>query len=175
MLTGPLKTIEQAIMQGFMSNKEEGRQKSGSNRNMLHRKIKKQSSTKKWKRIDTPFMLVLTICIALLPFITNASTLEIINDDTAKVEIFIEAGDGKIISDAKPMKYKLAPKTQMNIEVSNELIEGNTVFSIIGKVKMPSLYNRCKGLFTDRDYKIVFVSSKAGGVVCYAEELGLFD
>lgn len=179
MATIVIKTIQQAILHNFMYPGKKDKQ--SKNKGIIGGQKPNPSLTYhlgeniKRNGKKSNLLLFLSTVLAMLSFSCQASDLEIINEDSARIEVAIEAGDGKLISPLKQFQHLINAKTRKKVEIAKEDIEDAEVFSVIGKVKMPSLYNRCKGLFIDKDYKIIFVSSKTGGVVCYAEELGLFD
>ena len=108
--------------------------------------------------------------ILTLPIYANAGTLTIKNEDSADVEIVIEPGEGSVTGSSNQIKQVVKPKQEQKIEVSKDMLGNAEIFSVTGKVKMPSLYNKCSGLFTDKDYKIIFVGSKTGGTICYADK-----
>ena len=100
-----------------------------------------------------------------------AATLQIKNDDTAEVDITIEAGDGNMLAAGKEaIRIILKAGEQTTVEVKKEQLDKDT-FSITGKVKMPSLYNKCGPLLIDKNYKITFTGAKTGGTICIAEPL----
>ena len=100
-----------------------------------------------------------------------ASTLHIKNDDTAEVDITVEAGDGNLLAAGKEsIRLILKEGEEKTIEVKREQLDKDT-FSITGKVKMPSLYNKCGPLLINKNYKIIFTGSKTGGTICLSESL----
>lgn len=100
-----------------------------------------------------------------------AATLQIKNDDTAEVDITIEAGDGNLLAAGKEaIRLTLKAGEERVIEVKKEKFDKNT-FSVTGKVKMPSLYNKCGPLLIDKDYKIIFTGAKTGGTICISEAI----
>jgi uncharacterized membrane protein len=99
----------------------------------------------------------------------NASVLHLKNDDTAEVDITIEAGEGSMIMpDKEAIRVVLKEGEQKTVEITKKTFDKET-FSVTGKVKMPSLYNRCGALLVDKNYKIIFTGSKTGGTICIAE------
>jgi len=101
----------------------------------------------------------------------DASTIFLKNDDTAEVDVIIEAGSGNVISQAKEaIRLTLKEGEEKKLEITKNNFDKET-FTITGKVKMPSLYNNCTHLLIDKNYKIIFTGSKTGGVVCIAEQL----
>ncbi len=111
----------------------------------------------------------LVIAMLTTSFNSFASTLTVKNDDTANIDIIIEPGEGSLTSSSHQIKDTIKPKEQKKIEVYKNQLGDVEIFSVTGKVKIPSIYNRCGGLFIDKNYKIVFVGSKAGGTICYSE------
>jgi len=102
-----------------------------------------------------------------------ASVLNIKNDDTAEVDIVIEAGDGNILSPAKEaIKLTLKEGEERMVEVNKNQLNKET-FSVTGTVKMPSLHNKCGPLLIDKNYKITFTGAKTGATICisHLEEL----
>lgn len=116
--------------------------------------------------------LILTLlCGILQAGGAKASTLKIKNDDTAKVDITIEPGDGSIIvADKNSIKLSLKEGQEKTVTVDRSKMEKDT-FSVKGTVKVPSLYNKCGPLMVDRNYKIIFTGAKSGGTICIAETL----
>lgn len=105
----------------------------------------------------------------------QASGLTIKNDDTTTITVEIEPGEGTLIKNSPRISLELAPGEEKSVTVTPKDLGDKsghtpTVFSVKGSVNMPSINNRCSGLFTDKDYKIAFVGTKTGGVVCYREE-----
>jgi hypothetical protein len=88
--------------------------------------------------------LFYSIFIMLTGFtlVANASTLEFKSDESVDVDIIIEPGDGSILPNNKQIKTVLKPKEEKKLEVKREDIEKDT-FSIVGKVTIPSIYNKC--------------------------------
>jgi hypothetical protein len=99
------------------------------------------------------------------------ATLQIKNDDTAEVDVTIEAGDGNILNPGKEaIRVVLKEGEEKTVEVKKSELDKDT-FSITGKVKMPSLYNKCGPLLINKNYKIIFTGSKTGGTICISEPL----
>jgi hypothetical protein len=113
----------------------------------------------------------LVICSLAIPLPSYASTLTIKNDDNTEIEVVIQPGEGSVTGSSTEIRNKIKSKQQKKIEVDKSDIGNAEIFSVIGKVTLPSVYNRCNGLFIDKNYKIVFVASKAGGTICYKEVL----
>lgn len=101
-----------------------------------------------------------------------ASTLIIQNDDhCSELEVIIEPGEGSFLSSTPQIKRILKPSEKVTMTgITPEKLGNVGTFSVIGKVTMPSLYNRCTGLFFDKNYTIVFSPTKTGGVVCHHTE-----
>lgn len=108
-------------------------------------------------------------CLASLPVVS--SELSIKNDNTCDVEVIIEPGEGTLIKSSPQVKQIIHAGKESTINVTKSQMGGSDTYSIIGKVTIPSLYNRCSGLFIGSDYKIVFTESKTGGTICYAEKI----
>ncbi|HXF90596.1 MAG TPA: hypothetical protein VNJ29_01545 [Candidatus Nitrosotenuis sp.] len=100
-----------------------------------------------------------------------ASTLIIKNDDTASVEVVIQPGEGSTIASSPEIRRTIEPGKETTLTLNASDLGGSTVYSITGKVTLPSTRNVCHGLFIDRDYRISFVGTKLGGVACYHEPL----
>jgi hypothetical protein len=116
------------------------------------------------------FFCSIFIMLTSFTLVANASTLEFKSDESIDVDIIIELGDGSILPNNKQIKTVLKPKEEKKLEVKREDIEKDT-FSVVGKVTIPSLYNKCRPLLVDQDYKIVFTGAKAGGTICMATPL----
>lgn len=114
---------------------------------------------------------LLTICSLVgVASIANASQLKIHNLHSGDIDIVIEAGEGSVLPTKEAQKFIVRSGEERSAEVKSKDFPKNNVFSILGKAKLPSTDNRCKGLFKDKDYTISFESTGAGGVVCRAEE-----
>jgi hypothetical protein len=70
--------------------------------------------------------------------------------------------------DKEAIRVVLKEGEQKTVEITKKTFDKET-FSVTGKVKMPSLYNRCGALLVDKNYKIIFTGSKTGGTICIAE------
>lgn len=124
-----------------------------------------------WNYFKSFFLTLVIAIIVVAPFCAHAAVITIKNDDSANVDIVIEPGEGSIISRSNQIKQTIKPKEEQKIEVTKEAMGSSDTFSVTGKVRMPSLYNKCGPLFIDKDYKIIFVGSKAGGTICIAESV----
>jgi hypothetical protein len=112
-----------------------------------------------------------TLSTILLCGTAYASTLHIKNDDTEEVDITVEAGDGNLVVAGKEsIRLVLNEREEKTIEVTKQQLDKDT-FSITGKVKIPSLYNKCGPLLISKNYKIIFTGSKTGGTICISELL----
>lgn len=100
----------------------------------------------------------------------SASILNLKSDESADVEVSIEPGDGSILPNKEGLKVVLKPGEEKKIEVTKKMFD-NDSFSVTGKVKLPSMHNKCGNLLIDKDYKIIFTGSKMGGTICIAETL----
>lgn len=127
---------------------------------------------KKYQNIFIKFFYIsLSIILICGGGVARASTLQIKNDDTAKVDITIEAGDGNVlVTDKNAINISLWKGEQRTIEVKKDRLNKDT-FSVTGTVKMPSLYNKCGPLFIDKNYKIIFTGAKTGGTICIVEPM----
>jgi hypothetical protein len=116
------------------------------------------------------FFLTKVMAVSLvMPLCAYASVVTIKNDDSADIEVVIEPGEGSIIKSANQLRQTVKPKQEQKIEVTREVMGNAETFSVTGKVKMPSLYNRCGPLLIDKDYRVIFVGSKTGGTICVSE------
>lgn len=102
----------------------------------------------------------------ILAMNANAANIYLKNEDTAKVEVFIEPGQGTLLPNSTEVKQVLKPGEEKTVTITKETMNGSEVFSVKGKVTMPSLHNQCGPLYIDNDYKIVFVGGKVKDVVC---------
>lgn len=100
-----------------------------------------------------------------------ASKIIVKNDDTAKVDVVVEPGEGSVVTSTPQIKQVIDPGKEITIDVTKDKLGNVDTFSVKGTVKMPSMYNRCSGLFMDKNYRIVFTGAKTGGTICYAEEI----
>ena len=99
-----------------------------------------------------------------------ASKIMIKNDDTAPIDILVEPGEGSIISSTPQIKQVVKPGEELTLNVTKDELGDVKTFSVKGTVKMPSVDNRCSGLFLDEDYDIVFTGTKAGGTKCSSKK-----
>lgn len=113
--------------------------------------------------------LLLTSIIAINEQ-ASASILNLKSDESADVEISIEPGDGTVLPNKEGLKIVLKPGEEKKIEVTKKMFD-NDSFSVTGKVKLPSMHNKCANLLINKDYKIIFTGSKMGGTICIAETL----
>ncbi|WP_347252653.1 hypothetical protein [Legionella sp.] len=121
-------------------------------------------------------LITMSLCALFSSNFSYASTIVLKNDDTATLTIDIEAGEGTLIKDSPKITQEILPGEEKKINVTSDQFgdkSGNkpAIFSVKGSGNIPSMNNRCSGLSFDRNYKIVFVGTKAGGVVCYREEI----
>ena len=120
--------------------------------------------------IKTIFASALTASLFSIPLVSSASTVTIKNESDAELTTFVEPGEGKVIAgSSNQQKYTLKANEKKVIEVKKDALGDVEVFSIKGSVTAPSLYNRCTGLFMNKDYSVVFVPGKVG-VICYASD-----
>lgn len=120
-------------------------------------------------KIFTTAALASIFSFASLPVLS--SELSIKNDNTSDIEVIIEPGEGTLIKSSPQVKQIIHAGKESTVNVTKPQMGGSDTYSIIGKVTMPSLYNRCSGLFIGSDYKIVFTETKTGGTCCYAEKI----
>lgn len=111
-----------------------------------------------------------TIGVLLICSAANASTINIISDETADLDIVIEGGAGTVLPNKKEIKDTIKHGDERTFEITKATF-GTETFTITGKVKMPSIHNKCELLSIDKNYKIVFTSSKTGGTICKAEPI----
>ncbi len=105
-----------------------------------------------------------------IPSLASAGTLYITNETTSDLTLLVEPGEG---GTGQYLQYTISAKgfknSKKNISItSKEFGEETNVISITGKATMPSVNNKCSGLFVNKDYKIVFVDGTMGGVVCHS-------
>jgi outer membrane protein W len=110
-----------------------------------------------------------TLSVILLCSSANAAMLNITNDDTASVEVVIEPGTGTVLPSKKSIHMELKAGEKKTIEVSKDTF-GTETFSVMGKVTMPSIYNKCELLSISKNYNIIFTAGKMGGTICKAVE-----
>lgn len=121
-------------------------------------------------------LITMSLCALFASNFSYASTIVLKNDDTATLTVDIEAGEGTLMRDAPKITQEIAPGEEKKMNVTSGQFgdkSGNkpAIFSVKGSGNIPSVNNRCSGLSFDKNYKIVFVGTKAGGVVCYREEI----
>lgn len=104
---------------------------------------------------------------------TNATTLYIKNNDTAKVDVTIEPENDKIISSSASIKQVLNPGEEKIVTLNQEIMENADKFNVKGSVKVPSPYGKCSLLKFSQNYKITFTGGDLGGVVCNSEVVSL--
>lgn len=112
--------------------------------------------------------------LLIFPFVINAAesnTLRIKNDDNSSVEVIIEPGEGTILKNSPQVRLTIPSGKVEEVEIKKDQLGNFDTISVTGRTTMPSLYNKCSGLFISKDYDIVFTPSKAGGVICYHSEL----
>lgn len=114
--------------------------------------------------------LYITIGVLLLSSAANASTITIISDEAVELDIAIEGGAGTVLPSKKEIKDTIKPGGEKIYEITKATF-GTETFTITGKVKIPSIHNKCQLLSIDKDYKIVFTGSKTGGTICKAEPI----
>lgn len=116
-------------------------------------------------------LIMALLCVILQSGNAKASILKIKNDDTAKVDIIIEPGDGSVlVADKNSIKLSLQQGQEKTVTVDKSKMEKD-IFSVKGSVKLPSVYNKCGPLMIDKNYKIIFTGAKSGGTICIIETL----
>lgn len=101
-----------------------------------------------------------------------AGNVTIKNDDTSELEVIVEPGEGSLLSSTPQIKRKVKALKATTIQnISKDDLGDVSTFSVIGKVTLPSIYNRCSGLFFNKNYHVVFTPAKMGGVVCHCTEI----
>jgi len=109
------------------------------------------------------------LSVMLLCGSAHASILSIKNEDTAEIDVIIEAGDGNIITPGKEaIKLVLKEGEEKRVEVNKSHMNKET-FSVTGTVRMPSLHNKCGPLLIDQNYRIIFTGAKTGGTICISK------
>lgn len=111
-----------------------------------------------------------TIGVLLICSAANASTISIVNDENVDLDILIEGGAGTVLPNKKEVKDTIKPGDEKSFEITKATF-GTETFTITGKVKMPSIHNKCELLSIDKNYKVVFTGSKTGGTICKAEPI----
>lgn len=102
----------------------------------------------------------------------HASTLLIKNDDTAKVEVVIQPGEGTTFASSPEVRRTIDPGKEEKIVISSADLSGASTFSVKGIGTMPTLVgNVCHELFVNRDYQITFSGKTLGGVSCHHQPL----
>jgi len=109
------------------------------------------------------------VACLLLACGASATTLTIKNDDTAKVNVVVEPGNGTITPSSPAVKQIVKPGEEISLTINKELLDNADTFSIKGSVNVPSPHNKCGPLSFSNNYKIVFVSGKLGTVICTHE------
>lgn len=118
-------------------------------------------------------MLPMVVLLSLTSANVYASKVHIKNEDTADVNIIIEAGEGHapMVGNKQSIELTLQPGEEREVSVSKQVLGNVDIFSITGKVKMPSLYNKCFPLYMNKDYKVSFIGGKVGGTICVSQQL----
>lgn len=119
--------------------------------------------------------LIRTICTTLGTLLictaANASTVTIKSEETVDLDIIIEGGTGTVLPNKKEIKDTIKPGEEKVFEITKTTFDNQDLFTITGKVRMPSLHNKCELLSVDKDYKVVFTSAKTGGTICKASAI----
>jgi hypothetical protein len=116
-------------------------------------------------------LLVLPVVAVFSAIDAKASTIWIKNDDSNSVHVVIEGGEGHATKKHPYIETTIKPGEEREVVVSPKQFGNVEVFSIVGTVKMPSLYNKCFPLLMHTNYKIIFVGGRMGGIICVAQPL----
>lgn len=101
-----------------------------------------------------------------------AAILTIKNDSTSNLEVVVEPGDGTIFSSDYQIKRIVKPSETVTIkDITPDKLGNVDTFSVLGRVTMPSINNRCKDLEFNKNYSIVFVPTSMKGVEYRCKEL----
>jgi len=127
---------------------------------------------KKYKTSTINKSVLSFVSVFLLSGAAQASSkITVKNDDTTDVTVVVEPGGGGVITtDKNAEKMILKAGEEKTITIKKDQMHQET-FSVTGTVTLPSLYNKCGPLPFGKDYKLIFVGGKAGGVVCVRAEL----
>ena len=112
-------------------------------------------------------LLALSIILACAS--AEASVLHVKNENRGDLELVVEPGTGSMRSSNQLTKRILRAGESTVVEVGTNDFPDNDTFSIVGKVKMPSLYNKCGPLLKSTNYRIVFVETSTNATACYSE------
>lgn len=126
--------------------------------------------------VGAPLGMLLSCCQE-----TQASKLLVINNESNPVEVIIqpdnEAGSAGSATpvDGPEIKVVLEKGAQKLIEVSKDALGYPKKISVIGKVTLYSLSQRCSGLDIKKDYEIMLDPIPNGGVFCRFKEVKISD
>ena len=115
---------------------------------------------KNYKKISSK-LLFCALSSLFLTTTANAGTLTIKSNETADIDT--------VLPNKESIKAVLHPKEEKEFEVNKDTF-GTDTFSVTGKVKVPSVDNKCELLSVDKSYVITFTGTKMGGTICKAEE-----
>lgn len=117
--------------------------------------------------------LLVTLSVISLTFALDATaaTLQMVNHTGSKVEVVIEPGKGMVLPNPTEIRQVLAPGEEKMLTINKEALNNTSIFSIMGKDNMISLYNKCESLSMDKNYKIVFVSGKFKDIICTCKQV----
>ncbi|MCE2992007.1 MAG: hypothetical protein LW825_03690 [Candidatus Jidaibacter sp.] len=110
------------------------------------------------------------IISGLLAASANAATVEVVNDNKKELEVIFGPGEGTVLPSKWDVKYILKHGEKKKVEISHDLFPEDNTFSVLGKVSMPSIYNRCGPMLIDRNYVVVFTATAAGATACHYSE-----
>ncbi|WP_032112886.1 hypothetical protein [Candidatus Paracaedibacter symbiosus] len=107
----------------------------------------------------------------------QASKLVVKNNLDAPVEMIIQhdSEDALVARetplDSPELKDVIKPGQEKTYEITKPELSYTKKFSVIGKVTLYALSDRCSNLDVDDDYLIFLNSKKGGGVVCSYRKL----
>jgi hypothetical protein len=109
--------------------------------------------------------------IMLSGFITYASafasTVEVINENKKDLDVVIEPGEGTILPNKQEVKFILKAGEHKTVDVSRTNFPDHDSFVVTGKVKIPSIYNKCGPMNMNKDYVVVYTSTDVGATACH--------
>lgn len=107
----------------------------------------------------------------------DKSILEIRNDEEKDLKVYVQSGDGSLISESFQVSFVMPRKSLKRLVVTKDQMGGDNTFSIIGGTgtidTTMSVNNRCKGLSFGQKYDIRFSATTLGGTACESKSLSL--
>jgi hypothetical protein len=100
-----------------------------------------------------------------------SATIRVKNDNNESLELVIEPGEGTVLPNRQQTNRVIKKHQTKSFTVTEVDFPNNSTFSVLGKVAVPSLYNRCTGLFLSKDYEITFSPTPAGATSCHVTEV----